>query len=52
MILTDRFVFMHIPKTGGTFVSRVLRELLTPHRWDWRMHAVGRRYGVYLPLYP
>ncbi len=52
MILTDKFVFMHVPKTGGTFVTRVLRELLTPNQWDWRMHAVGRRYGVYVPGYP
>ncbi|MCA9074653.1 MAG: sulfotransferase family 2 domain-containing protein [Planctomycetaceae bacterium] len=52
MILTDRFVFMHVPKTGGTFVTRVLRELLTPNLWDWRIHAVGRRYGVYFPGYP
>ncbi|NUM44731.1 MAG: sulfotransferase family 2 domain-containing protein [Anaerolineales bacterium] len=25
-----RFVFVHIPKTGGTFVAQVLRDLYTP----------------------
>lgn len=52
MILTDKFVFMHVPKTGGTFVTQVLREILTPNIWDWRMHAIGRRYGAYFPGYP
>ncbi len=28
MILTQRFVFIHQPKTGGTFVTRVLYRLL------------------------
>ncbi len=28
MILCERFVFIHFPKTGGTFVSAVLQELL------------------------
>ena len=27
MIATDRFVYIHQPKTGGTFVTKVLREL-------------------------
>lgn len=26
MIITDRFVFVHMPKTGGTFVSTMLRQ--------------------------
>lgn len=52
MILTDKFVFMHVPKTGGTFVTRMLRKLLTPGEWDRRVHAVGRRYRVHLPGYP
>ena len=30
MILTDRFVFIHLPKTGGTFVTSVLERLLKP----------------------
>lgn len=27
MIITDNFVFIHIPKTGGTFVTSILEEL-------------------------
>ena len=37
MIITDRFVFIHMPKTGGTFVSEVLKQLhesFTPSRID------------------
>ncbi len=29
MFITDRFVFLHLPKTGGTFVSTVLRDLMS-----------------------
>ena len=28
MVITDRFVYLHIPKTGGTFVEASLAELL------------------------
>lgn len=28
MIITDRFVFLHIPKTGGTFVHRALESTI------------------------
>ncbi|NOG51695.1 MAG: sulfotransferase family 2 domain-containing protein [Chloroflexi bacterium] len=27
MIITDRFVYIHMPKTGGTFVETVLRKI-------------------------
>ena len=45
MIITDRFVFIHMPKTGGTFVSEVLKQLhesFTPSRID-RMLRRGAR---------
>ena len=29
MVITDRFVYIHMPKTGGTFVERVLSRLLS-----------------------
>ena len=32
MILTDRFVYIHLPKTGGTFVTTVLERLFKPPR--------------------
>jgi len=31
MLITDRFIFLHFPKTGGTFVSKVLEEYLYAH---------------------
>lgn len=27
MIITDKFVFIHMPKTGGTFVTSILRKI-------------------------
>lgn len=35
MIFTDRFVFVHMPKTGGTFVTAALLQLYGV-RWTWR----------------
>ena len=29
MVITDRFVYLHIPKTGGTFVEEALSRLLS-----------------------
>ncbi|MGD2111372.1 MAG: sulfotransferase family 2 domain-containing protein [Phycisphaerae bacterium] len=38
MIIADRFVFIHLPKTGGTFVTDVLHRLYkcTPDARLWR----------------
>lgn len=61
MIFTDRFVYVHQPKTGGTFVRHVLARLYQadratarrhwsprfPWRWDDEV-AVSERYGVYV----
>ncbi|MGE3172362.1 MAG: hypothetical protein AB7O97_07020 [Planctomycetota bacterium] len=33
MILSDHFVFLHVPKTGGTFVRRIL-ERYAPKSWN------------------
>jgi hypothetical protein len=40
MIFTDRFVFVHVPKTGGTFVSTVLFRLYGV-RWTWLTHFIS-----------
>jgi hypothetical protein len=43
MILTPRFVYIHLPKTGGTFVSTVLERLMKPPRpRNWPERVVGR----------
>jgi hypothetical protein len=53
MIITDRFVFIHIPKNGGSFVTSVLRRLHNrrpPERiWDrlYNRWLGGRRGSQY-----
>ncbi|MCR9245462.1 MAG: sulfotransferase family 2 domain-containing protein [bacterium] len=37
MILTRHFVFVHIPKTGGNFVRRILEEHAAP---DWQVQRL------------
>ena len=29
MIVTDKFVFVHLPRSGGTFVTAVIKEVLS-----------------------
>ncbi len=47
MIITDRFVFVHLPKTGGTFVESVLTRI---HRargdrvQEWRLERSPRSW--------
>lgn len=40
MNVTPYFVFVHMPKTGGTFVAQVLREIDTP---DWIQPKIARK---------
>jgi hypothetical protein len=42
VIITDRFTFVHVPKTGGTFVSTVLFRLYDV-RWTWLTHLISSR---------
>jgi hypothetical protein len=48
MILTDRFVYIHMPKTGGTFVTSVLERLHTPNptRLQRLLRHMQRRRGL------
>lgn len=39
MIVTDKFVFVHLPRTGGTFASEVIRKFFP-----------AREIGYHLPL--
>ncbi len=44
MIITDRFVFIHQPKCGGTFVTTVLKRIHgISNRGTWRK-LLGRKY--------
>ena len=42
MLLTDHFVFIHQPKTGGTFVTTMLRKLYEPRSVLARLGATLR----------
>ncbi len=33
MVITKDFVFIHMPKTGGTFVTEMLRKVYLGYRW-------------------
>jgi hypothetical protein len=53
MIITDKFVFIHQPKTGGTFVTEVLKRIhaaragraLLPLPENWRLRRAGFIYA-------
>ena len=48
MVITDDFVYLHMPKTGGTFVEAALDRLYSPPRGlRSRLGLAGRR-GVYI----
>lgn len=40
MLITDNFIFMHQPKTGGTFVTAVLLRL---HGIPWNARKIGNK---------
>lgn len=52
MMVFDNFVFVHLPKTGGTFVEQVLKTLHCPSWIGQKIHGMQRRLGITLPLYP
>lgn len=52
MLITDKFVFVHLPKTGGTFVRTVVRDLLVPSRFMQKVHSARRDWGLALPFFP
>jgi len=45
MYVTPRFVFLHLPKTGGTFVERALQRL-EPGRGRTLANRVARKLGL------
>jgi hypothetical protein len=52
MLLTDTFTFVHMPKTGGTFVTAVLKALHAPlpsrRKLLWKIaRRMGVRHGRY-----
>ena len=51
MIITPEFVFVHAPKTGGTFVNSALKELLCPNQFLFFLCKLQRKYGITLPFF-
>jgi len=45
MYVTPKFVFLHLPKTGGTFVERTLQQL-EPGRGRTLANRVARKLGL------
>ncbi len=52
MMAFDLFVFVHLAKTGGTFVEHVLKSLHCPSKLGQKIHSMRRRVGIKIPLYP
>jgi hypothetical protein len=49
VLITDKFVFVHFPKTGGMFVDGALKEALVPSRFWRKVHSVRSRLGFTVP---
>ena len=50
MFVTDKFVFLHIPKTGGTFVHYQLRKIYARTFLGKCAHSLRSKFGVALPF--
>jgi hypothetical protein len=48
MVITDDFVYLHMPKTGGTFVEAALNRLYSPPRGLRGRVGLARRRAVYI----
>ena len=46
MLITDKFVYIHMPKTGGTFVTSVLQRLHQPEQRSETRHRIARRISL------
>lgn len=55
MIITKDFVFIHMPKTGGTFVHGVFKNVIADYKKDhpiqWYLNRIGFRMNVVKPIY-
>jgi len=51
MIITPEFVFIHCQKTGGTFVTEALKDLLCPNQRHRILYKLRRKYGIVLPFF-
>jgi hypothetical protein len=52
MVITEKFVFIHMPKTGGTFVTSILDRLHTPVPQPWVVRKTRRAFARVLGRSP
>lgn len=52
MLITDEFVFVHLPKTGGMFVDGVVKDALYPTKLGRQICSLRSRYGIQIPFFP
>ena len=48
MLLTNRFVLLHVPKTGGTFLSQLCLAHL-PSEWEAQLHPLTHAGYAHIP---
>lgn len=55
MIITKDFVFIHMPKTGGTFVhgvfKKIIKDLKRDHWFIWYLNRMQYKLGISFPIY-
>jgi hypothetical protein len=51
MFVAPEFVFVHLSKTGGTFVEETLREVLCPSALGRKLHRLKARHGIRIPFW-
>jgi len=51
MFIAPDFVFVHLSKTGGTFVEETLREVFCPSVFGQKVHRLKTRHGITLPFW-
>lgn len=55
MIITRDFVFIHMPKTGGTFVHGVFKKIVEryrkKHAIKWYINRIGYKMHIMTPVY-
>ena len=52
MFVTPEFIFIHLSKTGGTFVEDTLKKIFCHNIFLRAIYALKRRYDIKIPLFP
>ena len=51
MVIAADFVFVHLSKTGGTFVEETLKEILCRSKFSRKLHGLRWHHGLRIPFY-